>query len=526
MDRLYVLIGAKKYREAHGIALARLKTNGRDADAACALGLIACDHKNFGKGIELLRQSAALRPTDAHLYAQLARALTLAGRQADARIAADKAAHVQITSGDRRAFVNDMIGVVFSRVGLHARAVPFFERAIATDASTANYHYNLAASQQFSGAFDAAQTAYEEALRLDPDNYRAMSSLTALRRQTADTQQLDKLGDAFQRLNNNADAALHIGHAIAKTLEDLGRYTESFDWLGRAKAKKSTEINHAIAWDLDLIDAAKQTSAQRPVGTPPNQQDPIFVTGLPRTGTTLVERILSSHSDVQSVGELNAFADEAKRLSATASPHVLDRATFEALGPMNVAPIGTNYVNFVKPLLAAMGAPDARSVDKMPLNILCAGLIHRALPNARIIVLRRGATDSCLSNYRQLFSTGHSYYNYSFNLDQTAQYYRAFDGLVSHWVDTLPADRFMEIHYEDIVFDQEAQTRRLLQFCDLSWDEKCLRFHENEAPVSTASSVQVRQPLYSGSIGRWTRYGDRVDTLRMTLGALAEGPPP
>jgi hypothetical protein len=335
---------------------------------------------------------------------------------------------------------------------------------------------------------------------------------------------LDRLLDAFQRLSKDADAALHIGHAIAKTLEDLGRYEESFDWLKRAKAKKSAEINHAITWDLDLIDAAKQTIQHSSARTPTNPQNPIFVTGLPRTGTTLVERILSSHSDVQSVGELNAFADEAKRLSSTTSPHVLDRATFEALGPMNVAPIGTNYMDFVKPLLAAIGTPNARSVDKMPLNILCAGLIHCALPNARIIVLRRGATDSCLSNYRQLFSTGHSYYNYSFDLDHTAQYYRAFDSLVSHWVDTLPADRFMQIQYEDIVFDQEAQTRRLLKFCDLGWEEQCLRFHENEAPVSTASSVQVRQPLYSGSIGRWTRYGDRVELLRTALGALAEGP--
>ena len=149
-------------------------------------------------------------------------------------------------------------------------------------------------------------------------------------------------------------------------------------------------------------------------------------------------------------------------------------------------------------------------------------MIHRALPDARIVALRRGAMDSCLSNFRQLFSTQFSFYNYTFDLDDTAVFYREFDGLMSYWRDTLPNNRFMEIRYEDIVFDQENQTRRLLEFCGLDWEEACLRFHENAAPVSTASSVQVRQPLYSGSIGRWKKYGDKLDSLKHALGDLAD----
>ena len=134
------------------------------------------------------------------------------------------------------------------------------------------------------------------------------------------------------------------------------------------------------------------------------------------------------------------------------------------------------------------------------------------------MALRRDPTDSCLSNYRQLFSTAYSYYNYSLDLDDTATYYQAFDKLMTHWRSVLPADRFMELHYEDIVHTQEKETRRLLSFCGLPWDEACLRFHENTAPVSTASSVQVRQPLYSGSIGRWRKYGDSLKELRNQLG--------
>ena len=130
--------------------------------------------------------------------------------------------------------------------------------------------------------------------------------------------------------------------------------------------------------------------------------------------------------------------------------------------------------------------------------------------------------DSCLSNYRQLLTVQHSYYHYTYDLEDTAAFFRLFDDLMAQWRRHLSSNRFMEIRYEDIVHDQENQTRRLLDFCDLDWDEACLRFHENEAPVATASSVQVRQPLYSGSIGRWKRYGDKLDKLREALGELAD----
>jgi len=167
-------------------------------------------------------------------------------------------------------------------------------------------------------------------------------------------------------------------------------------------------------------------------------------------------------------------------------------------------------------------SPAAQFIDKMPLNFFYVGLIHKALPNSRIIALRRGAMDSCLSNFRQLLSVKESFYNYTFDLQDTAFFYRQFDGLMKCWREALSPDGFMEIHYEDIVHDQENQTRRLLKFCNLEFEEACMRFHENAAPVSTASSVQVRKPLYSGSIGRWKKYGDRLDGLRSALGPIAD----
>ncbi|MEM7728061.1 MAG: sulfotransferase [Pseudomonadota bacterium] len=524
MSELFALLDAKAYRKAHAMAVERLRRDGRDAEAVCALGLIALDHGNSGKALELTGKAAALAPDDALMRAQNARALTLCGRQAEARQAAEDAARIRERQRDERPRVNDIIGVVLSRVGLHERAVPFFRRTVMADPSEANPHYNLAASLQFSGDFKGAEAAYAAALQRDPDNYRAMSALASLRKQTEDDNRLDALLGAFDRLSSNNDAALHVGHAIAKTLEDLGRPVESLDWLAKAKRGKRAEVGHETAWDTALLDAAKTTYPAALPDAPLSGDGPapLFVTGLPRTGTTLVDRILSSHSKVHSVGELNVFSDLVKKATGTQSRYVLDPETFAATRELDLSEVGQQYMAFVSSLLASIGQPGLRPVDKMPLNILNAGLIHRALPNARIVVLRRGAMDSCLSNYRQLFSTGHSYYNYSFDLEDTARYYTAFDGLVAHWRSVLPAARFMEIRYEDIVFDQEAQTRRLLDFCDLAWEERCLRFHENDAPVSTASSVQVRQPLYSGSIGRWKGYGDRVEGLRAALGSLAD----
>ena len=333
-----------------------------------------------------------------------------------------------------------------------------------------------------------------------------------LSRQTSDSNQLTQLRALFAEKKEDPDAALHLGHAIAKTLEDLDEYAESLDWLKRAKQLKQEKLAYDIDDDLQLFDAATE-KISAPVVHTHSDAAPIFIIGLPRTGTTLVDRILSSHPDVVSAGELNTFAGLIKDLAETSSNKVLDVDTLNRVSDADLAELGHEYVKSTQDL--ARGA--RRFTDKMPLNFFYAGLIHKALPNARIIALRRDPMDSCLSNFRQLFSTTYTYYNYSFDLFNTATYYTAFDKLIIHWRDVLPKDRFMELHYEEIVKAQEEQTRRLLAFCDLPWNDACMRFHENTAPVSTASSVQVRQPLYSGSIGRWKKYGDTLDDLRNQL---------
>ena len=499
-----------QYEAAHGEAIELIRQDVNNPVPYYLLGRIAAEHGNQPKAVELLSRAATLAENDPFYTAACARHLVTIGRQAQALNYADKAAALDIVD----AFTADTVGVVYSRTGFHEKAVPFFETAVKLDPAPSNMHYNLGVSLQFSGEFDRAEKAYLAAIARDRMAYKPYSSLVGLSKQTFEQNHLETLESLYSELEDDPDAALHLGHAIAKTLEDLGRHKESFDWLVRAKHGKRAAIGYQLQSDLALFDAAAQTAEDvKHAADSCSDAAPVFIVGLPRSGTTLVDRILSSHPDVVSAGELNTFAGLVKTASGTTSNRVLDVETLSRHGEIDLGRVGHDYID--QTVRLARGA--ARFTDKMPLNFFYASLIHRALPNARIVVLRRNPMDSCLSNFRQLFSTGFSYYNYALDIDDTGAYYKAFDKLIAHWKAVLPAENFREIRYEDIVRDQENQTRRLLDFCGLEWNEGCLRFHENTAPVSTASSVQVRQPLYSGSIGRWRKYGDRLDGLHRTL---------
>jgi hypothetical protein len=235
---------------------------------------------------------------------------------------------------------------------------------------------------------------------------------------------------------------------------------------------------------------------------------------MPRTGTTLVERILSSHPNVFSAGELTNFGLVLKRATATPSNRVLDAETLGAGAHCDFAAVGAAYVESTRPRTGHK----ERFIDKMPLNLFYAALIRRCLPNAKIVCLRRNPLDTCLSNYRQLFATSFSYYNYSYSLVDIGRYYAAFHALTKVWRESLTLN-YLEIHYEDVVDRTEHEARRLVEFCELPWDARCLTFQDNAAPVATASSVQVRQPIYRSGLERWRHYERELTPLRELLAA-------
>lgn len=502
-------LARREYRAAHGLCMSVLQLDPESARAWFLLGVLTADHDNFARAEELFEKSAALDKSDPRALTQLARCRIALNRHPEALVAAEAAA--ALSPADPLTL--DTLGVVFSRAGLHARAIGFFEQACVLEPANASFQFNLAASRQFSGDFAGAETAYAAALASDPDLHRAWSSRVQLRRQTPDGNFIADLEALFDTGPPEAERALHLGHALAKSYEDLGQPEAALQWLLKAKAPKRAALDYGAPDDAALFKAAARTFRPGTSADGDPSAAPIFVVGLPRTGTTLVDRILSSHPQVASVGESTAFALLAKRQAATPSNLVLDEATLSSADRFDYPALGRDYVAAVEGL--AGGAE--HFVDKMPLNVLYAGLIHRALPNARIVCLRRDPMDACLANFRQLFATAFTYYNYAYDLADTGRYYLGFDRLVAHWRAVLPPDRFTEIAYEDLVADQEGQTRQVLAFCDLPWDDRCLSFHENAAPVATASAVQVRQPLYATSIGRWRKYGEGLEPLRRVL---------
>jgi tetratricopeptide (TPR) repeat protein len=496
-------VAAGRYKEAHAACMEALRLSPESGEAFLLLGVIAGDHSNHAKAIELLDRAIALSPPRIRPLAMAfkARNLTTLNRRAEALEIAEAAAALD----PRDAQTLDMLGVVFTRAGLHERAAPFYERASSVQGTPGQF-YNFGAALQFLGRFDEAKAAYRKCIAKAPHHAQAWSSLTQISRATRENNDIPALEAAFEARADQPEDALNLGHALAKSFEDMGDPVSAMTWLERGKAKRRMAQPYRAGFDTELFEAAKRSAPLLPAA---GYRDaaPIFIVGMPRTGTTLVDRILSSHTEVASAGELSDFTLVMKRMAKTPSPYVLDAETLDVAAGLDAAEIGEAYVERVRATLNLTG----RFVDKMPLNVFVASHILRALPEARVICMRRHPADTVLANYRQLFSTQFSYYAYAFSLEDTARYFVQFDRMVRHFEATLPADRFRAVSYEGLVTGFEPGVRSLLDFCGLSFEQACLDFHENAGPVATASAAQVRQPLYTSALARWKRYRPALD---------------
>lgn len=502
------LLARRAFRDAHRLCLEALADDPACAPAFFVLAMLAAEHDNFVRAAELLDKAIALDGTDPRYHAQRAKCLARLRRVEEARAAAERAAALN----PKDALTLDTIGVVHSHAGFHETAIGFFERAAALEPGNANIQHNLGVSRQFSGDLAGAERAFRAELALQPETRRAHASLVHLVKQTHQRNFIPALSKQFEA-TGDANARLQLGHALAKTYEDLGDFPCALDWLTRAKAAKRAELGEIMP-GYAAVFAAAEAPAHAPPGREGHDSDePIFVVGMPRTGTTLVDRILSNHADIMSAGELANFSFLAHRAAGTREAD--GALMYQRAAGFDFAALGRAYIDSTRPRTGAR----PRFVDKMPVNFMNAALIHRALPRARIICLRRNPMDACLSTYRQIFGIDVAHYYYTYSLEDTARYYALFDALAARWRALLPADRYIEVSYEAIVADLEGQVRHMLDFCALPWDPRCLAFHENEAPVATASSVQVRSPIYASSVGRWRRYGDALAPLRAALEA-------
>ena len=483
-----------------------LAESGEDAEALFLHGLADAAAGRVAAAIELIERAVARCPAGEY-RAQLARLYVGVRRDGDAAMVL-AAAEAALPDD---ALSRDTMGCVYARLGDHGASLPHFDAAVALAPDHVGYRYNHAAALGFLGCTDAAEVAVEALLERAPDDARAHHLLAGLRKQTTARHHVDRLTTVRARARDDRSRVL-LGYALAKELDDLGRAGEALDTLCSTNAAHRATLSYDIADDIaifDAIEAAWPMMSAAPVTTPASDA-PIFVIGMPRTGTTLVDRILSSHPQVESAGELQAMPLAVKAVAGTRTRHVLDVETIHAAAPADAGAVGRDYLRRAQ---HHRRDPAHRFVDKFPGNFHYAGVIARALPNARIVCLRRHPMDTVLSNFRNLFAIGSRYYDYSYDLADITAYYVRFSRLMALWRTALPG-RVLELRYEDLVADQERQTQRLLDHCGLSWSDACLAFHDNAAPVSTPSAAQVRRPLYRDAVARWKRHADVLAPAR------------
>jgi len=409
----------------------------------------------------------------------------------------------------------DLAGTVYTEIGMPQKAWPLYKKATDLQPGVDLFQANLAASGVYLGKIDEARDIYRSLLKRFPNHRRNHYQLSRLGK-VNDVAHVDQMKEILRTTEDTPDKNIFLYYAIAKELEDLEQWEQSFDYYKKAGDAVTSVANYDVAADIALIDTiievcdaewlAGGTGEPRADDT---EKTPIFIVGLPRTGTTLTERIVSSHSEVESVGETLFLQMVLRRESGIQSVENINPAMVEAVAKKDIGLIAKGYLDTVRYRLG----DEPMFIDKLPFNFLFLGFIARAWPNARIIHLGRNPMDSCFSMYKQVFTWA---YKFSYSLDGLGRYYVAYDRLRNHWRELLKG-RLIEVEYESLVTDPEGQTRILLDKLGLEFEQACLDFDKNRAPSATASSVQVREKVHNRSINKWTRFTRQLQPLRQHL---------
>lgn len=447
-----------------------------------------------------------------HRLVQKARCYGLAGKNAVAR----KAAFDAIAAGASRTEHLNILASVLTRCDENEAALQLYERVLESRPDDIDALRGCATVHRFLGDLAEAEIACDRLLQLKPDDYEIIFLRSGLRKQTREKNHLAQIDAALKSGRADWRGVVQLAYALSKEYEDLGEFGKSFFHLSNGARIRRRHTDYDVEDDVRIFDSiisaftAEEVSARGARGF--ECDAPIFVLGMPRTGSTLVERIISSHSKVETAGELNDFAIElvslVKERNSCAAPHRL--ALPAAALDVDMRELGRRYIEAAAEKRA--GAP--RFIDKLPLNSLYAGLIHLALPQAKIVHVSRSPMDACFAMYKYLFKNA---YPFSYDLREIALYYSRYLKLMDHWRALLPAGRIYDVSYEALVADQEGQSKAMIAALDLEWETGCLDFHENKSAAMTGSASQVRGPIYRSSVGNWRNYASELEPLRRAL---------
>jgi tetratricopeptide (TPR) repeat protein len=457
----------------------------------------------------------AKEPRNLQCLLQRAECLFALGSRDSAIASAEAAA----TVAGENAQALDAIAVFLAYAGDFARALPIYDRAVAAAGSDASLLAKRAAVHEYLGDFALATRDYERALTLSPTNAEALKGLAELSRQTPQSNRIVAMQAALAatRPDSKDAAAIHFG--LAKSYDDLAEYEPSWRHLVAGNDIERSHLRYDRQQDLATVDGIIAAFPNPERAAPDTTGEaPIFIVGMPRSGTTLVERIIGNHSRVHSAGESSALSDAinaavdqvARQNSSNWLQHI------QMFGRLDGEMVARGYLARVR----ARRGDRARFSDKTPTNFFHCALILRAFPNARIVHMTRHPLAACYAVYKTRFNGA---FPFCYDLLELADFYIGYRRLMSHWERILPG-RILNLAYEEIVTDHEASARRLLDFVDLPFEAACLNFHLNPASTSTASSVQVRQPLYDSSLEHWKHYASELAPLRDRLLAAGISP--
>ena len=504
-------IQAHSWREADARCRALNAADRAFAPGWLAASVIAQHLDEHERALQLAERAVALAPNDPSLLLRRAQCLDGLRRRPEALGAAAEAERA--AGGNPRAL--DAVAMFYNAADEHLRALAVYERACSQAPDDPRLLFGRAVVRRFVGQLEAAEADYDRVLELDPKLYEGYLNRSDLRTQTPDRNHVRHLEQLLQLGGTDASGEVQLRYALAKEYADLGRHADSWTQLERGARLRRQQLKYDLAADLNtvkwLIEAYPAGPSQPTAGAAADA--PIFIVGLPRAGSTLVERILSSHSGVHAAGELrhltHAIAAAARVKSGIDDPPL--RQIIALSAGFDFAALGRDYLGRCRPV--AGEAP--RFIDKMPINYLYCGLIRRALPNAKIVHVARGPLAACYAMYKVLFRDG---YPFSYDLDEMAEYYIAYRRLMDHWRRTMPGV-IHELSYEQLVADQLGESRRLLEFCGLEWEDACRDFHLNSAASTSASAHQVRRPIYQSAVNEWRSYAGQLARLRARLEA-------
>jgi len=501
----------KRVEEAEAVYRKALELSPHNPDTLDNLALAVKDLERLDEAADLLRRALAIESRADKIHLHYGAVLLEQGNAEEAAAAAERAIALNAKSHDA---VNLMGRVAFERGDLDG-AFGHFRAALALKPDLADAYNNMGNVLKELGKLRDAEAAYVEAQRLDPsvigvyvnlaDSKKFVPGdphLAAMEMLAAKTASLSKT-DRFQ-----------LDFALGKAYADLKDHDRAFRHLLAGNAGKRATISYDERAAFALFDRIEAVFTRELIAAKTGGGDasalPIFVLGMPRSGTTLVEQILASHPAVHGAGELKTLNDVVLSVRTADGDTIPYPEFISGLDAAALKKIGARYLDRLRE-----HSPDAQRVtDKMPSNYYFAGLIHLALPNAKIVHTIRDPLDTCISCFSKLFTAEQSF---TYDLAELGRHYKRYDRLMAHWRGVLPPGRILDVRYEDVVADLQGQARRIIAHCGLPWDERCLSFHETDRPVRTASATQVRQPIYQSAVGRWRAYQKHLRPLLSSL---------